>query len=80
MKSKTKKASKLRAMRAEYRDGSGKVRPLNLEQLRDLTGFSVGHLSDVENGKARAGDKLVAALAEVFGRSARHMRDVCNGA
>jgi transcriptional regulator with XRE-family HTH domain len=50
---------------------------LTLMQLAQLTGYSIGHLSDIECGKMKAGTKLVVALAQVYGLENRTIRRYC---
>jgi transcriptional regulator with XRE-family HTH domain len=70
--------TKLRAIRAD-RGGPGKrAKPLTIRGLSERTGFSIGHLSDVEQGKYHAGDELVSKLATVYRRPVKSMRRICD--
>ena len=40
---------------------------LSLDRVQELTGIDKGHLSKVENGKARLSDTNINKLAEVYG-------------
>lgn len=40
---------------------------LSLDRVQELTGIDKGHLSKVENGKARLSDANIHKLAEVYG-------------
>ena len=71
------KMTKLRALRANRGGPRSSARPLTIRDLSARTGYSVGHLSDVEQGRQQAGDKLVSALARVYRKSSRAMRSVC---
>jgi transcriptional regulator with XRE-family HTH domain len=51
--------------------------PLTLRQLSEKTGFTVGHLSNVERGLHGAGDRLIAQLSRVYGESMPRMRKIC---
>jgi len=70
--------TKLRALRCNRGGPHSRKRPLTLRTLEARTGYSLGHLSDVEQGKKRAGDDLVAALARIFDKPVPQMRRICN--
>jgi transcriptional regulator with XRE-family HTH domain len=44
-----------------------KASKLSLDRVQELTGIDKGHLSKVENGKARLSDANIHQLAEVYG-------------
>lgn len=66
-----KMMSDLRRLRIERKAG-----PLTLAQASKRTGFSRGYICDVENGREPAGEPLVAALAKLYGKQARRIREL----
>lgn len=56
---------------------TNRTKPLTIRDLSARTGFSIGHLSDVEQGKKEASPRMVAGLARVFGKSILGMGVIC---
>lgn len=70
--------SKLRQARANRGGPRSSRRPLTLKDLVERTGYSESHLSEVERGIKRAGDKMVEALARALGTTVKRMRRICD--
>lgn len=70
--------TKLRALRANRGGPRSRNKPLTLRDLSARTGYSIGHLSDVEQGRKAAGDAMVDKLARVYGKTVAAMRRICD--
>lgn len=70
--------TKLRALRANRGGPRSRNKPLTLRDLSARTGYSIGHLSDVEQGRKAAGAAMIDTLARVYNKSIAAMRKVCD--
>ena len=68
--------TKLRALRANRGGPRSTNKPLTLRDLSARTGYSIGHLSDVEQGRKPAGDAMIDELARVFRKPVKAMRKI----
>jgi transcriptional regulator with XRE-family HTH domain len=67
--------TKLRALRGSR--GKPNKRLKTLRELSESTGFSLGHLSDVEQGRKEAGPEMIEALAAAHRVARTKMAQIC---